>query len=124
MNYKKALQQEILSRIDFSGYDIQPANTDADKIIHLVVTARSEVGHEFQRNGQQAGLAYWLSGLPSCIDLPIYCNEQIDFAVKIGSIPANYTEKQADRVCENFYNFMAANILQMYFKAEKQLAKA
>lgn len=120
-NYKKTLQSEILSRIDFDGYlpaEEQP-KTDDDKIIKLIEIARAEVGHEFARHGMTAGLKYWLSGLPSCIDLPVYNGEVIEFAVKIGSV-SNPTEKEQDKIIDNFYPFMASNILQMYNAAMRR----
>lgn len=127
-NYKKALRAEVIERIDFDGYETHDGHpyspkTDDDKIIMLVNQAMQEVDFEFKRKGMMGGLSYWLSGLPSCIDLPIYYGQILEFAVKIGSIPANYTEKQGERVCQNFYNFMASNILQMYNKSVERSNK-
>ena len=121
-NYKKALRAEIIARIDFSGYmtDDEKPKTDDEKIIALVETAKNEVGHEF---GRFAGLTYWLSGLPSVIDLPVYNSEVVEFAEKIGSV-VNPTEKEAEKITENFYRFMAVNILQMYAAAVRRLEKS
>lgn len=123
-NYKKALRAEIIDRIDFDGYEFEThATTDDEKILRLVNIARDEVGHEFDRHGMQAGLEYWLSGLPTVIDLPVYHGEVIAFAEKIGSVE-NPTEKEADKICENFYRFMAVNILQMHAAAIRRRAKS
>ena len=123
-NYKKALRAEIIARIDFEGYfeaDTIP-KTDDEKIITLIEIVKKEAGHEIARKGWQDGLEYWLSGLPSCIDLPVYHGEVIKFAEKIGSV-INPTEKEADKICENFYRFMAVNIIQMYQAANRRQAK-
>lgn len=124
-NYKKALHAEIIARIDFEGYfeaDAMPT-TDDEKILCLVNVARDEAGHEMTRNGLQAGLQYWLSGLPSCINLPMYYADIIAFSEKIGNVE-NPTEKEAGKICENFYRFMAANILQMHGAATRRSEKA
>ena len=127
MKYTQALRNEIVKAIDFEGYtkfDGSPfaPQTDADKISLLINVAMDEVGHEFKAKGMQGGLEYWLSGLPSCINLPVYHYEQIEFAVKIGSIPTNHTERQANTVRDNFYRFMASNILQWHNKILKDRA--
>jgi hypothetical protein len=127
-NYKKALWAEIISRISFEGYttdDGRPfdPHTDDDKILLLLNVARDEVKHEFESKGLQGGLEYWLSGLPSCIDLPVYYGEIMEFAVKIGSVSADYTEKEAEKIMNGFYRFIAANILQMHTAAIKRRTK-
>ncbi len=123
-NYKKALRAEIIARINFDGYlstDEQPKTAD-EKIILLVNTAKAEVGHEFERHGTHAGLKYWLSGLPSVIDLPVYNGEVVEFAEKIGSV-VNPTEKEAEKITENFYGFMASAIYQMYYEATRRMSR-
>ena len=81
-----------------------------------------EVGHEFKAKGMQGGLEYWLSGLPSCINLPVYHSEIIEFAHKIGSISENVSEKYEEKIVSNFYRFMASNILQWHNKILKDRA--
>lgn len=121
-NYKKALRREIIERIDFEGYEIT-AESDDEKILALVNVARDEVGYEFARKGMQGGLEYWLSGLPTCISLPVYHGEVIEFAEKIGSV-VNPTDKEAEKITLNFYRFMANNILQMHTAAIRRRSKS
>lgn len=124
-NYKKTLHAEIITRIDFDGYlpaEEQP-KTDDDKIIKLIEIARAEVGHEFAHHGMTGGLKYWLSGLPSVINLPVYNGEVVEFAVKIGSV-TEPTEKEQDKIIDNFYPFMASNILQMYNAAMRRCERS
>jgi len=125
-DYKKALRAEIIARIDFDGYETDDGRpytpqTDDDKILLLVNIARDEVGHEFARHGMQGGLQYWLSGLPTCISLPVYNGEVVEFAEKIGSV-VNPTDKEAEKITSGFYAFMANNILQMHNAALRRLA--
>ena len=127
-NYKPALRKAIIEAIDFDGYTdaegVQLAPlTDDEKILLLVNIARDEVGHEFIRKGMQGGLSYWLSGLPTVINLPVYNGAIVDFAVKIGSV-VYPTDKEAEKITAGFYDFMANNIRQMYDAAIRRRMKA
>jgi len=74
----------------------------------IIDTARQEVPHEFQRRGNQAGLAWWLSGLGLNID---YYNAAIvELAEKWHG--CRLTEKQAEIVVENWFMFIANKIMQ------------
>lgn len=116
-NYKKALRSELLERINLSDYDIV-ANSDDEKIIKLFEIFDIEQGYFVSKIGIQAALAGWLSGLPIVIDLPIYHDETIRFAEKIGSV-SNPTESEENKIIDIFYNFIAANLLQMHAAARR-----
>ena len=72
-----------------------------------------------QRESFQSAFSYWLSGLPSVIDLPFYNGEIIELAVKMGSLDKNHTEQQAERIYTNYWNFMAYMVLDMKIKQDK-----
>jgi len=74
----------------------------------ILAVAKSEVSHEFERKGDQSGLDYWLSGLGMNIDYT-YC-EIIKQAEKLHE--CTLTDKQAEMVCEKWFSFIAAKILQ------------
>jgi len=69
-----------------------------------------EQGWEINKMGEMKALTEWLMGLPSVIYLPYYYGEQIELAKKFGSIPQNATEKEEQKIIDNYYNFFA-NIL-------------
>ena len=73
----------------------------------IIDTAKGEVPHEF-RAGDQAGLTYWLSGLGMNIDYT-YCG-MIKVAESLHD--CKLTEKQADKVCAKWFEFIAVKILQ------------
>lgn len=123
MKYTK-LQREILRRVDFSGYTTQDGRnkpftpeTDSDKINVLVNICFNEVGFMLKQNkNKQEVLAYWLSGLPSCIDIPFYNEDIINFALQVGTIKAYPNDKKREAIIKNYFNFMAYHILKLQEK--------
>ena len=49
----------------------------------------------------------WLMGVPSAIHIDVYNARIIELSKEWGSIPQDATEKQEDKVCENWFNFIA-----------------
>lgn len=64
-------------------------------------------------------MANWLQGL--AISIPFTYHEIIELAVEMGSIDANPSEKLAQKVCDNYWSFMANIILS--FEPVKQGGK-
>ena len=113
MSLDKTAKTYIINAIDASGYDASP-KTNAEKIAFLRATFNREYGHEIKRQGIQGAVSDWLRGLPSAVNLP-FCNADIiDLAISWGSLPANPSEKQAERITANYWNFMAAKMLQLF----------
>ena len=105
----------IIDAIDPDGYDVNPKGNKA-KLQFLRDTFRDEYGWAIQRMGEQRAMAEWLSGLPSAISLPFYNNDIIELAKKSGSLPMNATDAQEGRVLDNYWNFMANKIMQLFRK--------
>ena len=63
---------------------------------------------------KQKALSDWLAGL--AISIPFYNEDIIELAVEMGSIDENPSEKLANKVCDNYWSFMANIILS--FKTE------
>jgi hypothetical protein len=114
---RKEIKEYLLSIIDFDGYELekQPA-TDNEKVLAAFQIAKAEVGHI--RNRQEM-IEYWFSGLCSVVSLPYLCADIIPLAVKWGSLPADYTDKQADKICQNWFHYLAAQFCQMVNKASR-----
>ena len=53
----------------------------------------------------------WLAGL--ALSMPFYNDDIIDFAIEMGSIDDNPTERQKDKIIENYFPFMANVLLTM-----------
>ena len=85
-----------------------------DAIAALKRTFYAEYGWNVEQQGEQKALAEWLQGLPSAINIDFYNHDILKLAVKWGSIPENATEKQEDKIINNWFNFIANKIGQLF----------
>jgi hypothetical protein len=107
--FTEALQGYLLPIIEQKADDLETAiDAEANPFQWIVDIARSEVGYEFERNGDQEGLAYWLSGLGMNLDYT-YCDI---IAVSEELHGCKLTEKEADMVCARWFSFIAVKMLQ------------
>ncbi len=74
----------------------------------VVEQAKKEVPHEFARKSEQDALAYWLSGM--ALDIDAYYCDIIATAEKWHE--CELSEKEQEKVCENWFSFIALKILQ------------
>ena len=109
--YKKNYKSYILDCLDSEDDLIDKSLTEQEKINYLFDRFNSEYGFMVQRVGKQNALAEWLSGL--AINIDYYYEDIIKLAVKMGSIDANPSEELQERVCNNYWNFMANIILSL-----------
>ena len=115
--YKKNYAKFILGSI--KPYEEAKPIKDDQKLDYLINVFKKESTFNNQRESFQSAFSYWLSGLPSVIDLPFYNGEIIELAVKMGSLDKNHTEQQAERIYTNYWNFMAYMVLDMKIKQDK-----
>ena len=104
----------ILKHIDKSGYSEVELTTNADRIAFLLETFEAEYGWAVKQHGQHRAIEEWLMALPTAVTLPIYNHDIIELAVKWGSLPEDYTRKQADAIIDNYWNFTANKIGQLF----------
>ena len=115
--YKKNYQEYILSCIE-DDIDGKPLTSDTDKINYIFKRFYSEYGFRVQQVGKFAAMTDWLQGLALNIE---YWNDAIiDLAIRLGSIDENPSEKLQDKVCDNYWRFMANIILG--FEPQKEVA--
>tara|TARA_R100000734_G_C3232024_1_gene39693 strand:+ start:93 stop:479 length:387 start_codon:yes stop_codon:yes gene_type:complete len=115
--YKKNYAKFILDSI--KPYEEDKPIKDDQKLDYLINVFKKESNFNNQRESFQTAFSYWLSGLPSIIDLPFYNGEIIELAVKMGSLDKNHTEQQAERIYNNYWNFMAYMVLDMKIKQDQ-----
>ena len=115
--YKKNYAKFILDSI--KPYEEDQPIKDDQKLDYLINVFKKESNFNNQRESFQNAFSNWLSGLPSVIDLPFYNGEIIELAVKLGSLDKNHTEQQAQRIYNNYWNFMAYMVLDMKIKQDK-----
>lgn len=129
--YKGNLYRYLIEAMDFDGYfeegETEPT-TIKDRLQLLSDTCFSELclndANYSRRYGSFSNcFKEWLSGLPSCLSLPVYYCEIIEFAKEIGSVKVDQvsgdiSEKMKDKICENYYNFITVNFFQLFDKYE------
>ena len=106
----------ILDNVTADGYDVEEPITVREKIDFLKNTFYSEYGWYVERvNGNEVrALDEWLRGVPSAVNVAIWNSDILDLAVSWGSLPEDYSEKQAEKILENYWNLLANNIHQLF----------
>lgn len=102
----------ILNAIDSEGYDIK-TTTAKEKLQFLADTFKNEYGYNIKRIGYQRAMAEWISGLPSSFNIDFENWKILELAKEWGSLPKNPTEKQEDKILDNFFNFIAAKTIML-----------
>ncbi|RMG79878.1 MAG: hypothetical protein D6707_07355 [Bacteroidetes bacterium] len=108
----KKVKSFIINRMtDYEGKQV----TDIDERIRRVKKAfEAEYGWRVEEVGIIQAISEWLQGLPSVITIPYKYQDIIELAVNIGSLPLNHTKKQAEKIINNYYNFMANKVYQLF----------
>jgi len=102
----------ILNAIDANGYDVPTPQTDKEKLQFLRDTFISEYGHNIKYYGNaQKALSQWFAGLPSSCNIEFRNHEIIRLAILWRSIPFDATEKQKDKILENWFMWIAGKAI-------------
>jgi len=64
----------------------------------------------------QERVGEWLSGLPSCIDIPFYNVDILALAKDLQEIEGETKKSWEDAVLKNYWNFMALHIIKLQQK--------
>lgn len=99
----------IIDAINASGYH-KELQTDVEKIKFLRDTFVGEYGWAVKRYGVQGAIKEWLQGLPSCIDIAFTNYDILELAREWGSLPEDATEKQENKILNNYWDYMANKI--------------
>ena len=120
-------KQELINSINLSGYDYPRYNPGVSNLVTedeynisaLLEIFTSEYGWRVAQVGRTTAVMDWLQGLPSSITIPFYNHEILKMAKSWGSLPVDATEKQEDKLLENYWRFMANKLCQLFAKVEK-----
>ena len=107
--YKQNYKQYILECLKTEDAFIGKQPTEDELIKYLFDRFYSEYGWLMERVGKQEALTDWLQGL--AINIPYWNGDIIDLAIEMGSIDANPSDQLTEKVCENYFTFMANMIL-------------
>jgi len=104
----------IISCIASDDSDVPDAATPAEKIAFVQDCFNKEYGFNVAQVGRQKAVMNWLQGLPSAMSIE-YMNYQILILAETwGSLPPGASEKQQDKILDNYWNFMAAKLCQLF----------
>jgi hypothetical protein len=115
--YKENYKNYILDCIDSEDDLINQELTRNQKIQYLFDRFNSEYGCNIKRVGKYKAMQEWLSGL--AINIPYTYFDIIELAQEMGSIDSNPSEALKDRVCENYFSFMAQMVLLLEDELEE-----
>jgi hypothetical protein len=107
-NLDQQVKQYLIDCIDTEG-------TAAEKIEFARDRFNSEYGKLIHYYGnEQLTIQNWLQGLCSAVPIAFMNVEILELAKQWGSLPEDATEKQEDKILANYWNFMAAKLLQLF----------
>ena len=115
--YKENYKNYILDCIDSEDDLVNQELTRDQKIQYLFDRFNSEYGWNIQRVGKYKAMQEWLSGL--AINIPYTYFDIIELAKEMGSIDSNPSEALKDRVCQNYFSFMAQMVLLLEDELEE-----
>jgi len=105
----------ILECINGESYNVD-LKTDVDKLKFLAQCFNSEYNCKanlrYYKSFQNM-FANWLMGLPSSFNVEFRNYYILEIAVKWESLPTNYTEKQADKIIDTWFQFIACKTEQL-----------
>ena len=112
------IKDYILTAISGEGYNITLSN-DVEKLQFLANCFKGEYcfADNLKRYGSyQNCLANWFAGLPSSFNIDYENYKIIEIAKIWESLPENCTAKQENKILSNWFNFIAAKVLQLMAK--------
>lgn len=96
------------------NYGVEIENTEAARLAFVVECFKQEYWHEYNRRryvNPVRGFEEWLRCLPSALNID--CYGIVEIAVEWGSLPEDYTERQGEKVINNWFNFIANKFFQL-----------
>ena len=106
--YKKNYQNYILDTVNLD-FEEKEITTRQDKINYIFDRFLLEMDFNIKRSGKLAAMTEWLQG--PALDIPIWNNEIIPLAKKMGSVDDNITPRQEEKIIDNYWSFMANIVL-------------
>lgn len=109
------VKQYILDCIDLECYG-EKATSAQDAALKVVGFVMNEADRPYNRKklvSDQAIIADHIAGLPSYLNVAFTNYEIIQLAIKWGSISKNASEKEYQKILDNYFNLIASKLLQI-----------
>ena len=107
--YKRLYETYILDTVQ--DVDGNPLPHRQAKINRLFERFQSEYCWRVGQVGKHFAMIDWLQGI--ALPIPVYNSDIVELAIAFGSIDDNPSDKLFERVCANYFGFMANIILGM-----------
>ena len=105
----------IIKSINSDNYDVVTTGRK-EKLQFLKDTFYKEMGWNVKRVGALNAFKEWTMGLPTVFNIEFENYKILELAKKVGSISKQATEKQEDRLIENYWNFITSLTFQLFRK--------
>ena len=103
----------LLAGIDAEGYDVEQPTNNKEKIKTFFAIFNSEYEWQIKNEGEFKALSDYLQGLGGCLHIAYNNHDILELAKKYGSISNNATEKQEQKILDNYWLFMANKLMQL-----------
>ena len=118
--FKKQVFNYILDCIDLENYT-KISYTDEGEVNRVYEIFKDEYAHNIKYYGnEQTAFANYLAGLPSCINVDYENYKILELAKIWGSIPEDATEKEEEKILNNWFNFISVNFFQLRNKLKNK----
>jgi len=124
---RQAIQKYLLKQIDLTGYQDENGNdyvmesmNEDERLAAARRNFESEMGWLIERSGKRRACADWLAGLCSTVPIAFTNYDIIKLAHATGGLNETSTEKDEDRICENYFPYMASNLVELFNKQERR----
>ena len=110
--YLANMEKYLLGQIDGTDYGVK-TDTPTEKINFVFDCFNTEYECEYEKRrtpNNQERFGGWLSGLPSCIDIPFYNVDILALAKELQEIKGETKKSWEDAVLKNYWNFMSLHI--------------
>ena len=94
-------------------------DTDKARVNWVADTFNRDYRHAVKHYGKQRAFSEWLQGLPSAIHIDFMNYRIIELAKQWGSLPADDTEWQEDKIISNWFNFILFKFWQLHTSLNK-----
>ncbi len=108
------VKKYLLSVIDNESYSDESLKTNKEKIDFFFRCFKSEYGFRIRQKGELSALREYLSGLPTCINIDFYNWDILKLNYNWGQLDENSKDADEDKIIENWWNFCANKLLQLY----------
>ena len=116
--YLLNMETFLTDAITGEGYNVN-VKTSKQKFQFVLDCFFKEYDNEYARRrtpNYQERVGEWLSGLPSCIDIPFYNVDILALAKDLQEIDGETKKSWEDAVLKNYWNFMALHIIKLQQK--------